>query len=139
MAASSSTDPPDQNVVTPLFGETFTDVGQDYSLGKRLGSGNFAKVVLGELKRAQPQWKLKAGDAVAIKVVKKPSSRKAIERVQMLKAEVEILRSIHHPNIVRLFEVRVAGGHARAEPSPPTLTFSTPADGVARAAALPGD
>ena len=105
MAASSSTDPPDQNVVTPLFGETFTDVGQDYSLGKRLGSGNFAKVVLGELKRAQPQWKLKAGDAVAIKVVKKPSSRKAIERVQMLKAEVEILRSIHHPNIVRLFEI----------------------------------
>ena len=55
MAASSSTDPPDQNVVTPLFGETFTDVGQDYSLGKRLGSGNFAKVVLGELEKAKEE------------------------------------------------------------------------------------
>ena len=35
----------------PLFGDVFTDVGQDYILTKKLGSGNFAKVVLGELKR----------------------------------------------------------------------------------------
>ena len=32
-------------------------------------------------------------------------SRRAVERVQMLRAEVEILRSINHPNIVRMFEL----------------------------------
>ena len=94
----------------PLFGDVFTDVGQDYTLTKKLGSGNFAKVVLGELKRAQPQWKLRVGDHVAVKVVKKPSSRRAVERVQMLRAEVEILRSINHPNIVRLYEIYESPG-----------------------------
>ena len=89
----------------PLFGDNFTDVNQDYVLGRRLGAGNFAKVVHGEVKHAQSQWKLKVGDGVAIKVVKKPSSRRAVERVQMLKAEVEILRSINHPNIVRLYDI----------------------------------
>ena len=51
-------------------------------------------------------FRLRAGDSVAIKVVKKPSSgRGAAERLAMLKAEVEILRSIRHPNVVQLFEV----------------------------------
>ena len=35
----------------PLFGDTFTDVAKDYTLGRRLGSGNFAKVVHGALRR----------------------------------------------------------------------------------------
>ena len=48
----------------PLFGDTFTDVGADYVLGKRLGSGNFAKVLLGQSKRPQPQWRLKEGEHV---------------------------------------------------------------------------
>jgi len=104
MAAASTSDTPPP--AEPLFGSTFTEVTQDYTLGKKLGSGNFAKVVLGELKREQPQWKLKTGDHVAIKVVKKPSNvKRAPERVQMLRAEVEILRSINHPNIVRLYEI----------------------------------
>ena len=91
----------------PLFGDQFTDVSEDYVLGRRLGSGNFAKVVLGKLKRPMPHWKLQAGDGVAIKVVKKPSSsHRSAERVQMLRAEVEILRSIQHPNIVRLYDIK---------------------------------
>ena len=89
----------------PLFGDHFTDVNAEYILGKRLGSGNFAKVLLGQTKRPMPLWKLQAGDGVAVKVVKKPSSLRAVERVQMLRAEVEILRSIRHPNIVQLFEL----------------------------------
>ena len=51
MASSSDADPEP----TPLFGDAFTDVAADYTLGKKLGAGNFAKVVLGELKRAAPQ------------------------------------------------------------------------------------
>ncbi|KAL1528005.1 hypothetical protein AB1Y20_009376 [Prymnesium parvum] len=89
----------------PLFGEHFTDIHEHYIIGRKLGSGNFAKVVLGTSKRDLPQWKLKAGDGVAIKVVKKPTtSHAAAERVQMLRAEVEILRSMRHPNIVQLYE-----------------------------------
>lgn len=92
-------------LAAPLFGTTFTDVSTEYDIGRKLGAGNFAKVVQGSVKRARPQWRLEEGDAVAIKVVKKPSARRSIERVQTLRAEVEILRSINHPNIVRLFEV----------------------------------
>ena len=104
--ASASITQPAKEEPEPLFGGKFTEVAQDYVLGKKLGSGNFAKVVLGSLKSAQPQWKLKEGDSVAIKVVKKPSNMKrSVERVQMLRAEVEILRSINHPNIVRLYEI----------------------------------
>ena len=89
----------------PLFGSSFTDVSADFTLGRRLGTGNFAKVVLGHLKRPMPHWKLAAGDGAAIKVIKKPSSRRAVERVELLRAEVQILRSIQHPNIVRLYDV----------------------------------
>jgi len=89
----------------PLFGSTFTDVSADFTLGKRLGTGNFAKVVLGHVKKPMAHWRLAAGDGVAIKVVKKPASRRAVERVEMLRAEVQILRSIQHPNIVRLYDV----------------------------------
>ena len=55
----------------PLFGSSFTDVSADFTLGRRLGTGNFAKVVLGHLKRPMPHWKLAAGDGAAIKVIKK--------------------------------------------------------------------
>ena len=89
----------------PLFGSSFTDVSADFTLGRRLGTGNFAKVVLGHLKRPMPHWKLASGDGAAIKVIKKPSSRRAVERVELLRAEVQILRSIQHPNIVRLYDV----------------------------------
>ena len=88
----------------PLFGENYTDVTKDYSLGKKLGTGNFAKVLLGACRRDLAVHKLKAGEHVAIKVVKKPSSRTAAiakAHVQMLRAEVEILRSVSHPNIVQ--------------------------------------
>ena len=87
-----------------LISETFSDVNVDYEIGRTLGAGNFGKVVLGTARRPQPQWKLRSGDAVAIKVVKKPSAKRA-ERVRMLRSEVDILSMINHPNIVRLFTI----------------------------------
>ena len=45
-----------------------------------------------------PQCRLKAGEHVAVKVVKKPQSRSAVERLHMIRAEVEILRSVQHAN-----------------------------------------
>ena len=108
-ASRSSEPPPD----SPIFGDTFTDVSADYELGKRLGAGNFAKVVLGRSKRGAPHWKLAAGAEVAIKVVKKPSSARAVEKVRMLEAEVEILRSIHHPNIVQFYGMSIDDSNER--------------------------
>ena len=89
-------------LAAPLFGTTFTDVSTEYDIGRKLGAGNFA-VVQGSVKlhAHSGDWKRVT---VAIKVVKKPSRGEAL-RVQTLRAEVEILRSINHPNIVRLFEV----------------------------------
>ena len=85
----------------------FTDPTEYYTIGRKLGTGNFAKVVLATLKadRGVAATKLKAGQEVAIKVMKKPSSRSAVERLAMLRAEVEILRSMNHPNVVTLYEV----------------------------------
>ena len=89
----------------PMFGDHFTDIHVHYVLGRKLGTGNFAKVVQAACKHDLPQFRLKAGDHVAVKVVKKPQSRSAVERLDMIRAEVEILRSIQHANIVRLFEI----------------------------------
>ena len=103
--ASSSAAPSASPPAPPLFGETFTDVHAHYVLGRKLGAGNFAKVVQATCRHDMPQCRLKAGDHVAIKVMKKPSSRSAVERLHMIRAEVEILRSVQHANIVRLFEI----------------------------------
>ena len=87
----------------PLFGSGYSDVHESYTIGRKLGTGTFAKVVLAQRKLAGAG--LAAGERVAIKVLKKPSSSRSAERLQMLRAEVEILRSIRHPNIVRMYEL----------------------------------
>ena len=94
----------DASSAVPMFGEVFTDVNTHYILGRKLGTGNFAKVVQAQCKHDLPQYRLKAGQHVAVKVVKKPQSR-SVERLHMIRAEVEILRSVQHANVVRLFEI----------------------------------
>ena len=59
--------------------------------------GNFAKVLLATAKRNVPGTPLKAGEQVAIKVIKKPSSRRSTDRIEMLRAEVGV-----RPPVVRL-------------------------------------
>ena len=92
----------DASAAVPMFGDVFTDIHAHYLLGRKLGTGNFAKVVQGTCRHDLPQCRLKAGEHVAVKVVKKPQSRSAVERLHMIRAEVEILRSVQHANIVRL-------------------------------------
>ena len=80
----------DASSAVPMFGEVFTDINAHYILGRKLGTGNFAKVVQATCRHDLPQYRLKAGQHVAVKVVKKPQSR-SVERLHMIRAEVEIL------------------------------------------------
>jgi hypothetical protein len=52
----------------PVFCEAFSDVADMFEVGRKLGSGNFAKVIQATCKRAIPSADLKAGAQVAIKV-----------------------------------------------------------------------
>lgn len=67
-----------------------------YELGKLLGYGAFAKVYHAR--------NLKTGQSVAIKVVSKQKVLKS-GLTAHIKREISIMRQLHHPNIVRLFEV----------------------------------
>lgn len=87
-----------------MFCEHFTDVEALYTVGRKLGVGNFAKVVQASCNFAMPQHGLRAGAQVAVKIVKKPS-RVSVDKVEMLQAEIDVLRTIDHPNLVRLYEV----------------------------------
>ena len=88
----------------PMFGTRFSDPYAHYEFGKKLGTGNFAKVILGTCKHDFPQFKLKKGTSVAIKVIKKPAARAHDGQHRMLTTEMDILRSVAHANIVRLYE-----------------------------------
>mmetsp|Transcript_9375 Transcript_9375/g.23719 ORF Transcript_9375/g.23719 Transcript_9375/m.23719 type:complete len:385 (+) Transcript_9375:108-1262(+) len=88
----------------PMFCERYTDVESLYTVGRKLGVGNFAKVVQASCNFAMPQHGLKVGAQVAIKIVKKPP-RVSTDKVDMLHAEIDVLRTIEHPNLVRLYDV----------------------------------
>mmetsp|Transcript_5607 Transcript_5607/g.15401 ORF Transcript_5607/g.15401 Transcript_5607/m.15401 type:complete len:326 (+) Transcript_5607:83-1060(+) len=65
----------------------------DYEMGKELGSGHFSRVKLATRKSD--------GLKCAIKIMKKPAPGKKIQ----FDTEVEIMRRIDHPTIVKLHEV----------------------------------
>jgi len=65
----------------------------DWQIGKELGSGHFAKVKLGQ--------HVKTGKQCAVKIIKKLSGSKAI----LLKTEVDILKKVNHPYIVKCYDV----------------------------------
>ncbi|KAK8703473.1 hypothetical protein V6N13_047132 [Hibiscus sabdariffa] len=80
----------------------FSDISSEmalfgkYEVGKLLGRGAFAKVYQAR--------NLKTGETVAIKTM---SKRKVLQGKLMahVKREIAIMRRLHHPNIVKLFEV----------------------------------
>jgi len=63
-----------------------------WTLSKELGSGHFAKVKLGTRKSD--------GLQVAVKIIKKPKGSK----IKLVQAEVDILKKIDHPYIVKCFD-----------------------------------
>ncbi|CAL4973952.1 unnamed protein product [Urochloa decumbens] len=67
-----------------------------YRLGRLLGRGNFAKVYKAH--------RVSTGEAVAIKVFNKDAVRRS-GMSEKVKTEVDVMRRVHHPNVVRLHEV----------------------------------
>ncbi|XP_037417932.1 CBL-interacting protein kinase 30-like [Triticum dicoccoides] len=67
-----------------------------YKLGRLLGRGNFAKVYKAH--------NVSTGEVVAIKVFDKEAVRRS-GTVEQVKREVDVMRRVHHPNVVRLHEV----------------------------------
>ena len=67
-----------------------------YRLGRLLGCGNFAKVYKAH--------NVATGEAVAIKVFNKDAVRQT-GMAGKVKTEVDVMRRVHHPNVVRLHEV----------------------------------
>uniref|UniRef100_A0A7S0J9G7 Protein kinase domain-containing protein n=1 Tax=Calcidiscus leptoporus TaxID=127549 RepID=A0A7S0J9G7_9EUKA len=65
----------------------------EWRIGHELGSGHFAKVKLGE--------HVKTGKTCAVKIIKKLSGSKAT----LIKTEVDILKKVNHPYIVKCYDV----------------------------------
>ncbi|XP_048568150.1 CBL-interacting protein kinase 30-like isoform X1 [Triticum urartu] len=67
-----------------------------YKLGRLLGRGTFAKVYKAH--------NISTGEVVAIKVFDKEAVRRS-GTVDQVRREVDVMRRLHHPNVVRLHEV----------------------------------
>ncbi|KAF2458334.1 kinase-like domain-containing protein, partial [Lineolata rhizophorae] len=69
----------------------------DYILGQTLGEGEFGKVKMG--------WKKDGGVQVAIKLIRRETLGSNPSRLPKIYREINILRELQHPNIVRLHEM----------------------------------
>jgi len=68
-------------------------ITEEYEMLECIGTGHFAKVRKGRHKQT--------GELVAVKIITKPAPHK----MKMLKAEVDIMTKLDHPNVVRLHKV----------------------------------
>lgn len=75
----------------------------DYYLGNTIGEGEFGKVKLG--------WKQHGGVQVAIKLIRKDTVGNNPTRLAKIHREVQILKGLQHPNIVRLHEMSETERH----------------------------
>ncbi|EJT78940.1 CAMK/CAMKL/KIN4 protein kinase [Gaeumannomyces tritici R3-111a-1] len=75
----------------------------DYILGNTIGEGEFGKVKLG--------WKQEGGVQVAIKLIKKDALGSNPSRMNKIMREVQILKQLTHPNIVRLHRMEESERH----------------------------
>ncbi|XP_065021328.1 CBL-interacting protein kinase 5-like [Musa acuminata AAA Group] len=69
---------------------------QRYELGRLLGQGTFAKVYHAR--------NVATGLAVAIKIIDKEKILR-VGMIDQIKREISVMRLVHHPNIVQLYEV----------------------------------
>jgi serine/threonine protein kinase len=74
-----------------------SDVKAVYSFNKKLGEGSFGRVYLGMKKKDKKE--------VAIKTIDKSRISQKYRDVKCLVREVELLRLLDHPGIVKLYEV----------------------------------
>jgi serine/threonine protein kinase len=70
------------------------NVGKFYTDGKIIGKGSSSYVCLGVNTETQ--------EKVAIKIIKENSEKKLKKQ---LKAEIDIMKNLSHPNIVKLYDV----------------------------------
>jgi len=68
-------------------------ITEEYEMLEVIGTGHFAKVRKGRHR--------KTGQLVAVKIITKPAPHK----MKMLKAEVDIMTKLDHPNVVSLYRV----------------------------------
>ena len=73
------------------------NIDANYIFSKELGKGNFSKVILGT--------SIKDGKKYAIKIIEKNNLLKNTKGSKALINEISILRMLHHPRIVKLYEV----------------------------------
>jgi protein-serine/threonine kinase len=69
----------------------------NYILGQTIGEGEFGKVKMG--------WKRDSTVEVAIKLIRRETIGGNANRLQKIYREIQILRQLDHPNIVRLHEM----------------------------------
>lgn len=79
------------------------NVKEMYNINELLGKGSFGKVYLGARK--------KDGKEVAIKSIDKTRICRKYRDVKCLVREIELLRTLSHPGIVKLYEVHESTHH----------------------------
>lgn len=88
------------NSAEPSASSSTDDVGalllNRYRVEKQLGEGSYGKVKLAT--------DMRTGDKVAMKIIHKSCIKKPVH-ITRLKREIRIMKLLHHPHIVRLYEV----------------------------------
>lgn len=75
-----------------------------FLINQEIGEGSYAKVYVGEVRK--PFMNLPLGTKVALKSIYKHKSTSAVDR-QNLENEIDVLRRLDHPNIVKLYDALV--------------------------------
>ncbi len=92
--------------ITPsqFVSESHSRFSQFYKIGNRLGGGTFLPIspIIGAFGEVYVCYHRQAGFARAVKVLSKTALGEA--ELERLHREIDILKIMDHPNIVRLFE-----------------------------------
>jgi serine/threonine protein kinase len=75
------------------------DLKEEFKLGPLLGRGNFAKV------HSCTRQNDPGGQTFALKTIEKSQIKKCKRNIMSVLQEIDILRKLHHPYIIKLYEV----------------------------------